>query len=180
MDEYKVISQKKIYKTKLFEVREEELLLPNGKTRRYNTVERRPTVVVFPIGYSYELYLIYEYRYLFNKRILEAVAGHIDEGEMPLAAAKRELKEETGLSASQWEEITKVETSVSVIRSLFYIFMARELQEGIATPSQGEEIELVKISLAEAVEKVMLGEINNAPTMIGILLLDKMRKEKVL
>ncbi len=180
MNEGKVISQKKVYKAKLFEVREEELILPNGKKRLYSIVERQPVVVIFPLDHSLKLYLISQYRYLFKKKILEAVAGHMDKNEIPLEAAKRELKEETGITAFQWEEIARVESSASVIRSKLHLFIARDLEKGQASPSESEQIELVKLSINDAVKKVLIGEINNASTMIGILLLDKMRKEKTL
>ena len=175
-----VISQKTVYKAKLFEVKEQKVLLPDNKKHVYEIVERRPTVNIFPLDDKYDLYLISQYRYMFKKRILEAVAGHVDENETSLAAGKRELKEEVGMSAFHWEEIARIETAASVIKSTSHLFLARDLGQGNAEPEQGEDITLVKLSLNEAVAKVMSGEINNAATMIGILILDKLRSEKKL
>lgn len=181
MKKWEVISQNTIYKTKLFDVKEEEIILPNGHKRTYSVVERRPVAVIFPlVDYSLKLYLISQYRYLFEKNILEAVAGHIDKKESPLEAAKRELKEEAGISAQQWEEMIRIENSASVIKSTVHLFVARGLYEGKPNPEEGEEIKVVKMPLEEAVSKVLLGEINNSSTVIGILLLDKMRREGTL
>ena len=180
MDKWKNISQKSIYKARFFEVKEKVALLPNNKKHIYATVERRPTVSVFPLTDRNDLYLVSEYRQLFEKKILGAVAGHIDENETSLVAAKRELKEEVGMSAYQWEEIARIEKSASVIKETCHIFLARDLERGKPEPEEGEDIELVKLSLKEAATKVMSGEINNASTMIGILILDKLRSEKKL
>ena len=114
---------------------------------------------------------------MFKKRILEAVSGHIDENETSIAAAKRELKEEIGMSASQWEEIARIQTAASVIKATSHLFLVHDLEFGKPDPEAGEDIVLVKLPLKEAVAKVMSGEINNAATMIGILLLDKLKTE---
>jgi 8-oxo-dGTP pyrophosphatase MutT (NUDIX family) len=115
---------------------------------------------------------------LYDKIIVEAVAGHIDPGESPLKAAKRELKEEAGIIAGQWEELLRVDDSASVIRSTMHIFLARDLEEGESNPEESEEIKLIKMPLSEAIEKVSKREITNGSTVIGLLYLDKLRKEK--
>ena len=180
MNRWKIKSQNIVFSQRLFKVKKQKILLPNGKEREYSIVERRAISVIFPISDKLELYLISQFRYLFDKKILEAVAGHIDDGETPLEAAKRELKEETGIIASNWEEILELETSASVIRSSVRIFLAKGIKIGKPNPEEGEEIELVKMSIENAIKKVLSGEITTAPTIIGILLLDKMFKEGII
>src|SRR3989338_5846318 len=124
MNRWKIKSQNIVFSQRLFELIKQKILLPNGKEREYSIVQRRPISVIFPLSGKHELYLISQFRYLFDKKILEAVAGHIDDGETPLESAKRELKEETGLMASNWSEILEVETSASVIKSIVHIFLA--------------------------------------------------------
>lgn len=175
-----VISQKTVYKAKLFEVKEQRVLLSDNKKHIYTIVERPSTVNVFPFDDKYNLYLISQYRYLFNKRILEAVAGHVDKNETSLAAAKRELKEEVGMEASQWEEIARIQKSASVVKETSHIFLARDITEGEPNPNEGEDITLVKLPIKEAVARVMSGEINHAATIVGIFILDRLRKEKKL
>jgi 8-oxo-dGTP pyrophosphatase MutT (NUDIX family) len=171
------ITEKTIHKSDFFEIKEQTIVGKN-KTRKYQIVERRPTAIVFPLTSSNEIYLLSQYRTLYDKTIFEAVAGHIDSGESPLKAAKRELKEETGIIAGQWEELLRVDESASVIRSTMHIFLARELEEGESSSEESEEIELIKMPLSEAVEKVSKREITNGSTIIGLLYLDKLRKEK--
>ena len=180
MNRWKIKSQNIVFSQRLFKVKKQKILLPNGKEREYSIVERRAISVIFPISDKLELYLISQFRYLFDKTILEAVAGHVDDGETPLKAAKRELKEETGITALDWKEILEFETSASVIRSNVHIFLAKGIKIGKPNPEEGEEIELVKMSIENAIKKVLSGEITTAPTIIGILLLDKMFKEGII
>ena len=170
-------AKKLIYKSKLFTVEQEEILLPSGKKKKYDFVERLPTVIVFPITPSYELYLISEYRTLHKKRVIEAVAGHVNDGESPLQTAKRELKEEIGLSGAKWEKLAQIEAAGSVIKSSMSLFVVKDLEIGKPNPEEGEDIIILKMPIEEALGKVMAGEINISSAVIGILLLDKFRKE---
>lgn len=180
MDDIKIISQKSIFKTERFEIKKTEIEPAKGKKKNKYDVFRRPTVLIFPLTDSYEIYLISQYRYLYKKNIIDAIAGFIEEGENALVAAKRELKEETGLTAMQWEEIARIEMSASVIKATSHLFLAKGLEKGEAAPEEGEKMNLVKMPLEEAVRRIILGEINMSATMIGILLLDRLKREKKL
>lgn len=175
------ISSKSVLHAKLFDVEEHHLKLKSGREVTHHVVKRLPVVVIFPITNNYDIYLVSEYREMFGKTILAAAAGFMDkEGEKSLDAAKREAKEELGITASQWEQFAKVELAGSVINGQANLFLARDIEKGDQSPEDDEQIEVVKMPLEEAVRKVMLGEINNSATIIGILMLDKMRKEKKL
>lgn len=174
----KVLSSKTILDAKLFQLIEKELEYPTGRKVIHHDMHRKPTVSIFPLTDAYEIYLVSEYRYLLEKTILAAAAGFMDkDGETPLDTAKRESKEELGITAGQWEQLAAVDLASSVIKGKSYLFLARDLEIGEATPEEDEEITVVKMSLDEAVQKVMLGEISASATIVGILMLDKMRKE---
>lgn len=180
MSQWKIISQKSVFKAKLFNVKEVVLKNEKGIEKTHHFVQRDTVVSVFPLTNSYEIYLISEYRYMLGKTILEAVAGHVGEKEGIIAAAKRELKEEAGISALQLEEIARIEMSGSIFKNKTHLFLAKGLEFGETDLDEGEEISVVKMPLSQAVEKVMSGEINHATSMTGILMLDKLRKEKKL
>ncbi|MDP2637744.1 MAG: NUDIX hydrolase [Candidatus Levybacteria bacterium] len=180
MSRWKITSQKSVLKEKYFDVRRIDFKTETGKGKIHHIVERSPIVSVFPLTDSYEIYLISQYRYTLNKIALEAVAGHVEEKETVIDAAKRELKEETGIIADQLEEIARIEMSGSVFKSKAHLFLAKGLEIGDNDLEESEEITLQKMSLSKAVEKVMSGEINHATSMIGILLLDKLRSQKKL
>jgi len=180
MSQWKIISQKTVFKAKLFDVKEIVFRNKGGKEKIHHIAQRDTIVSVFPLTDQYEVYLISQYRYTLGKTVLEAVAGHVDKKESTITAAKRELKEETGISALQLEEIARIEMSGSVFKSKAHLFLAKGLEIGDSNPNNDEEISIVKIPLNVAVEKVMLGEINHATSMLGILMLDKLRMQKKL
>lgn len=180
MTQWKLTSQKTILRTKLFNVKEIEFENKKGKKKIHHQAERVPIVSVFPLTDTYEIYLISQYRYMLDKTVLEAVAGHVEKKETTIMAAKRELKEEAGITSHQLEEIARIEMAGSVFRSKNHLFLAKGLEIGDNKPEDDEQISIVKMPLTIAVEKVMTGEINHASSMIGILLLDKLISQKKL
>ncbi len=177
MEQRKIISQKYVLRGKLFDVKQIVFEIKNKK-KIHQIVERVPIVSVFPLTDKYEIYLISQYRDMLKKTVLEAVAGHIEKNETTIQAAKRELIEETGITCHQLEETARVEVAGSVISSKVYLFLAKGLEMGENDLDEDEEISIVKMSLSKAVEKVMIGEINHAASMIGILMLDKLRDQR--
>ena len=173
----KVRSSKTVYKTPFIEVNEADVELPNGKRKTYSNVIRRTAISVFALDKNKDLFLIKQYRYLFDKEIIETVAGYVNDEEDFLDAAKRELKEETGITAEKWTTLPVMEMGAGVVRMTQPMFLAQELQHGEQSLDEGEEIEIVKIALDRAIEMVESGEINQAGTSFGILLIDRMIRE---
>lgn len=173
----KILSKKSAFQAELFTVWEVELEI-NNKRRIRHEVIRNPVVTVFAITNNNEIYLISQYRRLLDKITLEAVAGFIDKGETPLEAAKRELKEEIGLTAQNWQELAVLNTAASVTKGSAHLFLAKGLAIGTPEPEDDEEITPVLIPFEKAVEKVLNGELNISTTVSGILLIDKLMQEK--
>lgn len=172
----KILSQKPILEADLFSVVETKLDI-RGKIHVHRNIYRPPIASVFPLSETNELYLIKQYRYLHDEFFLEEVAGHVEKSESPLQAAKRELKEESGMTAGTWIKFGVFSGNSSVIKSDIHLFLARDLTQGNSTPEEDEEITLVKIPLGEAVNHVLKGDIKNSIASLGILLLSSMQKE---
>lgn len=177
MDHAKDISSKQLLEAPLFTVVEDTVQLSTGNTITYKNVLRKPTIDVFPITDTYDIYLIKQYRQLYKRVILEAIAGFIEDGETPEEAAKRELQEESGIQARELTEIGQLYLSGSVIKAQAYIYLAKGLDIGKATPEEDEEIEVVKMSLDEAVTQVLTGEIITSVTAAGILMIASLRQQ---
>lgn len=173
----KIVSSKKVFSAELFDVMD-EVLEAKGKQYYFSTVYCGPTAAVIPISPKGEVYLINEYRYLFKQNMLGIIAGGIDKGETSLQAAKRELKEEGGMEAGQWELLAKVVPMRNIVKSEVYLFLARDLEISTQNLQEEEEIDVVKLPLSEAVKKVMNGEIFHSPSVAAILMLDKLRQQK--
>lgn len=180
MTNIKIISEKVVSKSKLFDIIKTKLELSNKTKRDYENVKVHPSIFVFPLTNKDEIFLINQYRFLQKKRVLQAVAGFLKEGETSVQAAKRELKEEAGLIAYNLEELLRVESANSVVKSPSYLFLAKDLEQGEPAPTEEEDIEIVKMPLSEAVKKIFSGEIIDAKTMVGVFLLEKLKKEKKL
>lgn len=175
----KILSKKPVFQAELFTVRELEIEANNKKLIQHDVV-RNPVITVFALNDNNEIYLISQYRRLLEKQTIEAVAGFINAGETPLEAAKRELKEEIGVTATDWREIKVVNMAGSVTKGEAHLFLARGLKVGKPEPEDDEDITTVLIPFEEAVEKVLKGEIDIATTIAGILLIDKLMQQKKL
>lgn len=171
----KILSQKTTYKAKFFHI-DQVTYERNSTAITKDVIIRNQIVQILPLTPENELYLIREFRDVYQKFLLETIGGHMDKDELPLEAAKRELKEETGLSAKNWSKLMTMNLS-SNIESVYHIFLATDLIEGEAKLDSDEDIQLIKIPLSQAVEKVVNGEITLATNISVILLLDKLQKE---
>ena len=121
------------------------------------------------------VYLIEQFRYVLGRKTIEVASGGIESNEEPLDAAKRELKEETGIEAKEWLNFGKINPLTTVIDSTNYLFIAKNLTFSKANPEGTENIKLIKISLEKAINWVMEGLITNSLTAILILKVKELR-----
>lgn len=166
----KVTARTPILQKDLFTVFEDSIELPNGEKRTYHSVKRSNAITVIPVTADNEIYLIKQYRHMYEKWMFEAVAGMVDSGEDPLTSAQRELKEEIGIEAKNWTQLGVTNAAGSVVTWDQYIYLATELTVGIAQLESSEQIELIKMPFEQAVEMVMNGEITISASIIGILM----------
>ncbi len=175
MKDSKVISKETLFKSKFFKV-DQIVIDRDGKRFTKDFVERRDVVFILPLTEQNEIYLVSQYRDAMQKVLLETIAGQMDEDEDPLDAAKRELREEAGIHASQWKLLATWHLSANMV-GRGYIFLATGLTQGESSPDDDEDLEVVKMPFREAVGKVLSGEIAVMSSAAGILLLDRMKKE---
>jgi len=105
--------------------------------------------------------------------LLELPAGLIDEDEVPLVTAQRELREETGLRGGTWRELASFWTSPGFVRHRLTLFAAEDLEEGAPEPDEHEQLDVVRWPLDEV--EARLDEIDDAKTLAGLLLYLRMR-----
>ena len=131
-------------------------------------VEHPGAVAIVAIDREGMLTLVRQLREAVRTELLELPAGTLEEGEAPLACARRELAEETGLTGGTWRQVAAFYTTPGFSRERMHLFFAEELERGNASPESDEELEVVRWARAEIAAK--LGEIEDAKTLAGLLL----------
>ena len=168
----KVLSSKVVYQGKVFNVTSDKVQEPNGITAQRDVVRHSGSVVVLAVdetGDEPRVLLERQYRYAARAYLWELPAGRIDPGERPLAAAKRELLEETGYRARDWKRALGFYASPGFLDETMTIFLGRKLTAGEAQPEADERIEYQMVSLSHAVEMVVSGQARDGKTIVGIL-----------
>ena len=131
-------------------------------------VERADSVAVVAVDPERRVVLVRQFREPARRTLLELPAGTVDEGERPLATAKRELAEETGLCGGRWRTGPVVYSTPGFCRERVHLFLADELEPGEAAPAGDEALELVRWTASEVASRLV--EIEDAKTLVGLLL----------
>ncbi|HYY59515.1 MAG TPA: NUDIX hydrolase [Pyrinomonadaceae bacterium] len=157
------------YQGEFIEVIEDQVVRPDGAPGTYAVVRMKPGVSILAVDGNGVAHLTTQFRYAKGADSIEAVSGDIDEGEEPLEAARRELREEVGIEAEEWTELGVVDLDTSIVNCPAHLFLARDLKFTEQNQDDTEEIKPVRLNLDEAARKVMESEITHGPTCTLIL-----------
>lgn len=166
---WKRLSSRKIYQNTWIRLREDRVITPSGNEGIYSVVETYPAIAVVPLTADLETYIVGQYRYALNVYSWEVPEGGGAEGEDPFEGAKRELLEETGLSAAKWTFLGNLYTSNSFTDEVGYVYLAEDLEQGTANPDSTEDLVIKKVPFREAWEMVMNEEIRDALAVISLM-----------
>jgi len=172
----RVISSRTVFKGRVFNVLMQQVKEPDGVRVRRDIVEHPGSIVILAVDDTVKpprVLLERQYRHAARQRLWELPAGSLEPGENKLAAAKRELLEETGFTARKWEKAMFFYVSPGFLSESMVVFLARGLHEGEAEPEEDERISVRFFELAQAVRMVVTGKIIDVKTIAPLLWLEK-------
>jgi 8-oxo-dGTP pyrophosphatase MutT (NUDIX family) len=165
------LASRVVYQNPWIKVREDQVIHPGGGQGIYGVVECKAAIGVVALTDQQELWLVGQYRYPTDRYSWELIEGGAEAQESPLEAGKRELEEEAGLIAAEWEVLGhEIQLSNCYSSELAYFFVAKGLTEVEKKPDPTEVLKLRKVPLREAQQMVLKGEITDAMSVIGIML----------
>jgi ADP-ribose pyrophosphatase len=167
MDEERTIESKELYKGKVVQLRLDTVSLPDGRRKIREILVHPGAVAVVPMM-NKKVLLVEQYRKAIERKTLEIPAGILEEGESPEECARRELMEETGFNASQWDKLIEYYPSPGISSELIHIFKASGLTE---VSDVEAELPVHYMELEDVQAKIRTGEIKDSKTIIGVLML---------
>jgi len=181
-----VLSSVEAYRGPAFWVTTDHVLEPSGVRGRRDIVRHTGSVVIMAVDETHSqphVLLVRQYRHAAQQYLWELCAGRIDRGkgekaENELAAAKRELLEETGFTARRWKRILNFYASPGFVAETMSIYLATGLRPGTAQPEEDEVIETRFFPLSAAVKMVMTGRIHDGKTISGVLWLSQLHSRR--
>jgi 8-oxo-dGTP pyrophosphatase MutT (NUDIX family) len=174
---WKRLDSRTVFENPWMEVREDHVINPGGGHNHYGYVHfKNRAVAILPLDDEGNTWLVGQQRYTLGEYSWELPMGGAPLDEPPLSAAKRELKEETGLTAERWSEVMRLHTSNSITDEVGIVYIAEGLTQGETEFEESEQLEIRKLPLEEAVTMANDGEITDAISVAAILRIAALRK----
>ena len=165
----RVLNSRKVFDGSVFDVTVDTI--QEGALIYQRDVVRHPgSAVIVPVFADGTVALVKQYRHPAVRYLLEIPAGTLDEGEKPEVGAARELEEELGVVAGKMEKLSEFFVSPGFCEEKMWVYLATELTETSQRLDEDEVIEVVRLTLTEALEMISDGEIEDAKTIIGLML----------
>jgi 8-oxo-dGTP pyrophosphatase MutT (NUDIX family) len=174
---WKTLSSKLVYDNRWLSLTEHQVINPGGGEGIYGEVHfKNYAIGIVALDGDDNLYLVGQYRFPLKQYSWELPEGGGPLGDDPLASAKRELLEETGLVAKEWTEILKMHLSNSVSDELAIIYLAKDFTQLEPEPEETEQLQVKKIPFEEAYLMVISGKMTDSMTVAAILRMKLLRE----
>jgi ADP-ribose pyrophosphatase len=158
-----------IYSGRVVTLRVIDLALADGRLVKREIVEHAAGAAVVAVDHDGNVLLVRQFRPAVSAHVLELPAGIVDPGESPLECARRELEEETGFTADVLEPLATFYSSPGFCTEVLHVFGGSNLRQGKRASDDEEDLEAVRMPLANAIERVLTSEISDAKTVTGLL-----------
>jgi ADP-ribose pyrophosphatase len=169
------MSRQIVHRGRKIQVALETTLLENGETIQRDVILHPGAVAILPLVDAEHVCLIRNQRPIVGQTLLEIPAGTLEAQEPPDTAAVRELAEETGYRAGRWRKLMEFFPSPGVLNERTYVYLAQDLTPGRQQLEKDEDIKPRIVAWQEAVNWILDGTIQDAKTLLAILLWDRLR-----
>lgn len=169
----KRLTSKLVYNGGLLKVYYDTVELINGKTAWREVIRHPGAVVMVPVDHQGNVYLERQFRYPYNRVVVEVPAGKLEWGEQPDDAARRELKEEIGATAGRWTFLGEMLPTPGFCDELQRVYLAQDLTFGETHPDEDEFLDVFKVPLTEALDMAADGRIQDSKTVAALFRADR-------
>jgi ADP-ribose pyrophosphatase len=170
--------RKRIHRGRVFSLFRENVTLENGVTVDMDLIRHPGASAVVPVTPAKQVVMIRQYRHALGGYIWEIPAGTLDPEEAPLECAKRELTEETGFTASQWERLGEVTPVPGYSDERIHLFLATQLAPAVQRLEKDELLHVQEMELSRVVSMILEGMVQDCKTICGVLLANRLLNEK--
>ncbi len=165
----KVLKSRLVYSGAVFRVHQDDVLEPGGVRAVRDVVAHFGSIVLLPVLRDGRILLVRQYRHPVRQNLWELVAGRIERGESPLAAARRELLEETGYTARRYRKLLEFVPAPGYTSEVMLLYLAEGLTAGAAQPEEDERLTLRAFSLRELEARIRRHALRDGKTIAGVL-----------
>lgn len=158
-----------VFRGRVLTVRNDDALMPNGDVRSREIVEHPGGVCILPILPDGSVLFVEQFRYAYMEDVLEAPAGKLERGEDPFEAARRELREETGMTAETWYDLGWDYPSPGYTNEIIRLYAAAGLTDVGQQLDEDEFLNVKRLSFEEALEMVYNNDIRDSKTAMALL-----------
>ena len=166
---WRTLGAREVYRNPWLEVVEYAVVRPDGQPGIYGVVNPGDNASIVALDGDDQVYLVGDFCYPLQRYQWSIPSGKVENGEEPEVEARRELAEEAGITAAQWELLGVFDLTPGICTQASYIYLARNLTLGAAQPEGTEQFTLRRLPLREAYAACLSGEIRNAVSVLGIL-----------
>ncbi|MEG0852754.1 MAG: NUDIX hydrolase [Angelakisella sp.] len=160
-----------LYKGRIFDLRRHEVTLEDGSPAVREVIHHNGGVCVAALDEQARIFLVRQFRFPTGQEQIELPAGKLEKGENPMEAAFRELEEETGYCSKYLSPLGSIIPTPAYCTEVIHMFTTSKVTPTAQNLDEGEFLSVLRVPFAEAVQMVLQGDITDAKTQVGILML---------
>jgi ADP-ribose pyrophosphatase len=166
----RLINRNDLFSTKLFDIQEVQIVMPNKKQHHYQMVDHADSVTILPVDEKGQIWFVSQYRVGANADLLELPAGVIEQGETPLECARREVQEEIGMAARSMQSLGSFFLAPGYCNEVNHVFLARELFASSLAQDEDEFLNISSLRIEQVYQMAHAGKIQDAKSLVALLL----------